>query len=108
VTIERMTASGRQPIPISLSALDFHLLYLLAARYLEMNNFEAQARGWVSSSELLDSRLPFGTKTPTSNNLRGAIKRIRDKFRNHGVEPVIESQQNVGYRLNPAYGKILL
>lgn len=108
VTVERQTPSGRQRTPISLSALDFCLLHVLASRYVEMDNFEDEARGWVSSAELLRERLPFGSKSPTSNNLRGAIKRIRDKFRKHGVEGIIESRQNVGYRLMPRFDSITL
>jgi hypothetical protein len=107
VTVVCQTPDGRQCVPISLSALDFALLHLLATRYVEMSNFEPQARGWVSSAELLAEPLPFGTETPTSNNLRGAIKRIRDKFRAEGIEP-IESKQNVGYRLNPSFDEIQL
>lgn len=95
-------------VRVSLSALDFELLYLLARRYVEMRNFEAETRGFVASVDLLDEALPFGTDTPTSNNLRGAIKRIRDKLRRCGVEPVIESRQHLGYRLSPVFELIEL
>jgi hypothetical protein len=108
VTVEHESPAGRERVQVPLSELDFTLLYLLAGRHQQMSNFDPAARGWVSSSELLDGRVPFGTANPTSNNLRGAIKRIRDKFAKHGIEEVVESHQNIGYRLGSGFHQVRL
>jgi len=88
-------------VEVQLTELELALVELLAERlHIERAQPEA-VRGYVRSSELLASQLPFDIPNPSSNNLRGLIKRVRDKFTVAGLRAeLIESRPPLGYRLS--------
>ena len=88
----RQAADPRVPLEVA-------LLELLAERRRSERDRPEAVRGFIRSSELLACSLPFDVPAPTSNNLRGLVKRVRDKFADRGVEEVIESRARLGYRL---------
>lgn len=101
-SVGTMNPLKHNSVTIPLSDLELDLLLVLAHARRRMDNFDTQARGWMQSQELLDL-LTFATKAPTSNNLRGVIKRVREKFDRVSMPDPIESRQNFGYRISPHY-----
>jgi len=91
---------GGTNVEVRLTELELALVELLAERLIAERAQPAAVRGYVRSSELLASDLPFDVPDPSSNNLRGLIKRVRDKFAAAGLSTdIIESRPPLGYRL---------
>lgn len=85
---------------LQLTELELALLFLLQCRRRKEHELPEETRGYIRSSELLASGLPFEVRSgPTHNNLRGLVRRIRDKTERAGWPNLVEGRQNMGYRL---------
>lgn len=85
---------------VQLSLLQFELLSFLQQRRREQANGDNRdTAGFVASKTLLASNLSFETTQPTITNLKRLVRSVRNKFTMAGLGEVIESRQNLGYRL---------
>ena len=84
---------------VSLTELEVELLVQLHQRYIDDDDKDAAARGFVPAAVLLDV-LSFRSEAPTHANLRGLVRKLRKKLADHDdAVDVIESRQGLGYRL---------
>jgi pSer/pThr/pTyr-binding forkhead associated (FHA) protein len=87
---------GAQTVQLSLLQLELLRLFSETRRH---DGADDATAGFIASKRLLASGLSFETAQPTPTNLKRLIRSIRNKFTAAGVGEVIESRQNLGYRL---------
>ena len=83
---------------VQLGSTQFSLLSLLAERVLGERSEPTEIRGFVRSIELITD-LPWNTATPSDNNVKQLVRRVRRALDSIGLENAIEARQRFGYRL---------
>jgi len=79
------------PGEIALSLMEGRLLRLLLERTAEA--------GFAASAELV-AAIGFGSRAADGENVRELVRRLRRKLAPHGLDDLIESRRNAGYRLS--------
>jgi hypothetical protein len=83
---------------ITLPTIQFELISVLVKRMLDDDQQRELVRGYVRSTELLDS-LSWDTSRPTHDNLKHLVRRVRRMFTRAGIGDLIEARYSFGYRL---------
>lgn len=83
---------------VQLGSTQFALMMALASRVLAEQDQPAEVRGFVRSVELI-TELPWDTPSPSDNNVKQLVRRVRRALERLGLPDAIEARQRFGYRL---------
>lgn len=85
--------------PVHLTLAQYELVSRLIARMVEDGKEPPDARGYISSEQLV-SALSLDSLQPNDDNVRQLVRRVRRRLLEAGIGDIIESKYGLGYRLN--------